>query len=717
MNKNVVAVFSCAFLFLFATKSLNAQLPEGCFPFGLTYPSGFTTQSNTPEVCNYNLFRTMDGSFNDLNNVDEGKAHIEFVREFPAAYDGDGSTILDRGNPRTISNTVIAQPTSLPSQAGLNRLVFTFLQFLDHDITATEEGESEFVPIPVPIGDPQFDPFRQGQAIIPFTRSHFEAGTGTSTNNPRMQLNTITSWIDGSVVYGSDVDRASWLRSFSGGKLKASSSAHGPLLPYNTIDGEYASPIDPTAPRMGGDRDHDGNPQKIFVSGDVRASEQPGLTTLHTLFMKEHNRICDELIANGSTDDEFNYQYARKMVGGIIQSIVVYELLPTLGINMINDNYDPSMAPDISTEFATAAYRLGHTMISDELQLIFNECNGADFVATANLPLKDAFFNVRLMTDFGPDPIIRGLFANKQETIDEKIVDAARNFLFGAPGSGGMDLAALNIQRGRDHGIADFNTVRQGLGMSPITSFNQISSNPTTANALQTAYGNVNNIDLWVGLLAEDKFQWYPIGETLHKMLSQQFEKIIRADRFYFWRDPLLSQEDKMKIFNSRFADVIKRNSSIEVMSSAFYFQGTCNNVADYCPPASNQSNSLHIERALFNKQYFPTGNDNGYADNTKNVIKYTRTHPNCFATESIGNQGLTYLKVYIDFDRNGDFDPVELVVDKARSQYHSANIRIPSDVFSGLTRMRVISSPNPIPDGCASYHAGEVEDYSLLIE
>ena len=362
MNKKVVAVFSCAFLFFFCTPNLHGQIPVGCIPLGSSVASG-SSQSNTTEDCDYNNYRTINGTLNDLNNPDEGKAHLEFSRLFPADYEGDGSTMVDRGNPRTISNLVMAQGQSIPSQTGLNQLVFTFLQFLDHDITATEVSRTEPADIQIPAGDPEFDPFGQGQAIIPFTRSTFEEGTGTSTTNPRMQENSITSWIDGSVVYGSDIDRANWLRAFSDGKLKESTSHNGALLPYNTMDGQYESPLDPNAPFMDGDTDRDGNPQKVFVAGDVRANEQPGLTTLHTLFMKEHNRICDELIANGSNDDELNYQYARKMVGGILQSIVVYELLPTLGIHLSNDAYDPNLAPEISTEFATAAYRLGHTMI------------------------------------------------------------------------------------------------------------------------------------------------------------------------------------------------------------------------------------------------------------------------------------------------------------------------------------------------------------------
>lgn len=85
---------------------------------------------------------------------------------------------------------------------------------------------------------------------------------------------------------------------------------------------------------MAGDTDRQGSKVKTFVAGDIRAAEQPGLTSLHTLFMREHNRLCDVLSQQGLTDDEEIYQIARKWVGGMIQSITYHEFLPALGIPM-----------------------------------------------------------------------------------------------------------------------------------------------------------------------------------------------------------------------------------------------------------------------------------------------------------------------------------------------------------------------------------------------
>src|SRR5205085_9510821 len=106
-----------------------------------------------------------------------------------------------------------------------------------------------------------------------------------------------------------------------------------------------------------------------------------------------------------------------------------------------------------------------------------------------------AFFNPTVIPQTGISPILKYLASDPSSEIDSTIVNSVRNFLFGAPGQGGFDLAALNIQRGRDHGIANYNAVRVGYGLPAVTSFSQISSNPTIQAKLQQLYQNVDNID------------------------------------------------------------------------------------------------------------------------------------------------------------------------------------------------------------------------------
>jgi hypothetical protein len=192
-----------------------------------------------------------------------------------------------------------------------------------------------------------------------------------------------------------------------------------------------------------------------------------------------------------------------------------------------------------------------------------------------SIQLRDIFFNPVLLTqDDGISSILRGLAEQGAQEIDNKIVDDVRNFLFGPPGSGGFDLASLNIQRGREHGLPDYNSVRVAYGLSPVTSFAQISSNPDVQHALASAYGNVNDIDLWVGGLAEDHMPEAMVGKTINAVLTDQFTRVRDGDRFWYQNDPFfIYQKDLMKqIEKTTLSDVIKRNTSIddELKDNAF---------------------------------------------------------------------------------------------------------------------------------------------------
>ena len=160
--------------------------------------------------------------------------------------------------------------------------------------------------------------------------------------------------------------------------------------------------------------------------------------------------------------------------------------------------YDSGIDPTIANEFSTAAYRFGHTMLSPSLLLI--DASGVE----RPLSLRDAFFNPSLVTEQSISALLRGLSTQHAQEIDLLLVDEVRNLLFGAPGGPGRDLASLNIQRGRDHGIPNYNAVRSAYGLPPATSFADVSSKRDVQDALWRAYGDVNLLDLWTGGLAED---------------------------------------------------------------------------------------------------------------------------------------------------------------------------------------------------------------------
>ncbi len=357
--------------------------------------------------------------------------------------------------------------------------VWQWGQFLDHDIDLTGNAiPAEPFDIPVPLGDPFFDPFNTGTEVIFLNRSAFQVdGAGV-----RQQVNQITTWIDGSNVYGSDPARADELRTFVGGRLKTSA---GNLLPFNVNGFPNAGGPDPS----------------LFLAGDVRANEQVGLTSMHTLFVREHNRYADFFNFFGLSD-EAAYQNARMLVWAELQAITYREFLPAvLGGNGISQyqGYDPGVDPRITNFFSTASYRFGHSMLSPTLLRLDSNLN-----SVGDLPLKDAFFAPDKIINNGIDSLLRGLANQRAQNVDTKIVDDVRNFLFGDPGSGGFDLGSLNIQRGRDHGLPDYNQARIDYGLAPVSSFAEITSNTDLQAAIEATYGSVDNIDGWIGGLAED---------------------------------------------------------------------------------------------------------------------------------------------------------------------------------------------------------------------
>lgn len=489
---------------------------------------------------------SIDGSGNNVTNPEWGSTGTEMLRIVQPEY-ADGVSAparTDQASAREISNSVSDQAgEDILSDRMLSAMIYAWGQFIDHDLDLTASGNSESFPIQVPTGDPSFDPNNTGTQVIPFTRSAFDPDTGMDT--PRQQINQITAWLDGSMIYGSDAETAASLRSFEGGKLKTS---EGNLLPV----------------------DENG----FFLAGDVRVNENPELASLHTLFMREHNRVCDKIAAdNPGMSDEETYQRARAFVIAEIQVITYKEWLPAvLGPGALDryDGYDPTINPGISNEFATAGFRFGHSLLGDDIEFLDN--NGLPIADEVSL--SEAFFNPDIIQQNGIDSILKYLASDPSSELDTKVVDSVRNFLFGPPGAGGLDLASLNIQRGRDHGLADYNAIRAGYGLPAVTSFDQITSDTELQGKLQELYGSVDNIDPWVGMLAEDHVAGASVGPTLRAVISDQFERIRDGDRF--WYRNVYSGQMLKDLEHTTLTDIIRRNTELtNLQKDAFFFKAS----------------------------------------------------------------------------------------------------------------------------------------------
>ncbi|MEM8547701.1 MAG: peroxidase family protein [Pseudomonadota bacterium] len=497
--------------------------------------------------------RSFDGTGNNIDQPDWGSSFSHLQRLSAVAY-ADGVSAFagpDRASARVISNVVVSQAEgeSLPNTRQHTDMVWQWGQFIDHDFGLTD-GAEESVDIEVPVGDPFFDPAGTGTAVILFNRALFDPATGTDTDNPREQENEITSWIDGSMVYGSDDERALALREDAESPFLATSA--GNLLPFNVeaLTNAAGFVSDPTS---------------LFLAGDVRANEQVGLATMHTLWVREHNRLVQTLIDdNYSTDAEVLYQQARRLVIAKIQKITYDEFLPVLlGDDALPaySGYDSTINPTLYNEFSAAAFRFGHSLLNE--QLLRLDAARAE-IDSGHLALRDAFFSApSILTDEDSlDPVLRGLATQVHQSIDPFIVQDLRNFLFGQPGDGGLDLAALNIQRGRDHGVGTYNDLRIAMGLARYTSFAQITSDTAVQLALIEAYdGDIDAIDLWVGGLAEDAVAGSQFGPLFQAILVRQFVELRDGDRF--WYERYLTARELDQIEATTLARVIRANTGI----------------------------------------------------------------------------------------------------------------------------------------------------------
>lgn len=499
--------------------------------------------------------RSFSGIGNNLAHPQWGMAGVRLLRGASGSHYADGFNApggTTRPSPREVSNIVFSQPGYMPSETGISAMFWQWGQFIDHDLDLSRDN-AESGTIPVPAGDASFDPGNTGAVTIGFHRSEKDPTSGLGPGNPREQINVLTAFIDGSMVYGSDDARAALLREFSGGRMKVTPNAQGDLLPFNIYG----------APNGGGD-----NNPSMFLAGDIRTNEQLGLIAIHTLFVREHNYWADRLASeNPGWNDETIFEAARKIVGAEIQIITYGEFLPALlGAYTVGPyaGYDPEVNPSIANAFSTAAYRIGHTMLNESLLRINEDFTEA---AEGHVQLKDAFFQPQEIADHNIDTIVRGQVYQVANTIDSFVINDVRNFLFmNFNGPVPLDLMSLNINRGREHGLPDFNTMRQDYGLPAYTSFDEVNPDPALWGKLAASYSSVDDMDPWVGLLVEEHLYDSAVGETLAAVIADQFQRTRDGDRFFYLNDPFFIDQPLLvkELESTVLSDIIARNTNID---------------------------------------------------------------------------------------------------------------------------------------------------------
>nr|XP_012152649.1 PREDICTED: uncharacterized protein LOC100875470 [Megachile rotundata] len=503
-------------------------------------------------------YRTSDGSCNNLRHLWWGSAMSTMQRFMPPVYsDGVQSirrSVTGKQLPTAREVTVVVHEDKDVPLASVTHMLMQWGQFVDHDLTATGQSRGfngtvpqcclkfgsgfqppefmhpECLPISVSSKDSFFGPL--GVKCLEFVRSG-PAPKEDCEFGPREQLTQVTSYLDASTVYSSNAFQTDTLRLFRNG-----------LLQYGKLQSQR-----PVLPKLDSDLCKRGSlSTNCFRAGDGRLGEQPALTSLHVAFLRLHNRIATKLAAlNPHWSDEKLFQESRRIVGAIVQHITYREFLPiVLGQDVMKifdlellkkdyyQGYDPKVNPTVANEFSTAAYRFGHSLVQQSF-VRFDSHHRPIF---NNVSIHDEFTNsVNLETAGSVDRLLLGLINQPSQRRDEHISEELTNHLFQTPNFPfGMDLASINIQRGRDHGIPPYVQWREPCGLSSIKSFEDLDRvmSPSTARKFRFVYSSVEDIDLFSGGLAEKSVKGGLVGPTFACIIGQQFSNLRRGDRFWY---------------------------------------------------------------------------------------------------------------------------------------------------------------------------------------
>lgn len=603
--------------------------------------------SNGPTVAAVPFeIQSLNGSGNNRANPTWGQAGNAYSRVAPARYADGRSQPVTGPNARYISNRIHSDDhQNLFSERAVSQWGFTWGQFLDHTFglrlgRAPGDPNGQLANIPFNPGD-ALEEFTNTLGFIPFERSAAAAGTGVT--NARQQVNTLSSYIDANPVYGPETSRLEWLRE---GSLDGNVSNNGArlLMPGNYLPRRDSRGNPALAPVMELDGRLLSQPNRAAVAGDVRANENIALTATHTLFAREHNRVVALLPSTLSQQDRF--EIARRVVIAEQQYITYHEFLPAIGVNLNPyTGYRSNLRTDLSNEFATVGYR-AHSMIHGEIEMESDlgrysqstldalEAQGVELAVDGDeieiaVPLNVGFFNPDLVPMLQLGPLLQGIGLESQYRNDEQIDNQLRSVLFRVPVTGNpecldgpslpecfngvADLGAIDIERGRDHGMPSYNQLRQAYGLPAKTSFTSITGEPTdafpagtgvdnpnsldflrlnnfggdnvpldseeaeatptvgqrratVAAKLRAIYGgNVNNIDAFVGLVAEQHAPGADMGELQLAIMKREFQNLRDGDRFFYGNDPGLTYiRDTYGIdFRHNLGDLIALNTDI----------------------------------------------------------------------------------------------------------------------------------------------------------
>ncbi|VDM81391.1 unnamed protein product [Strongylus vulgaris] len=294
------------------------------------------------------------------------------------------------------------------------------------------------------------------------------------------------------------------------------------------------------------------DPYFCFTTGDFRNSLHPGLIPLHSTYIKEHNRIAGLFKANPDWTDQKIFEETRRVNIAQYQHQVYNEYLPGIVGDKLMDNfklrtmkpgsgfskdYSPSVNAALTAEFAAAAFRFGHGQARKDFPRVTNKNTtaGTSVDIGSNIFYVDSHY---APNQGGMASFIEGMMQYPVMKSDNEFSFPIRNQLFeirGQPASG-VDLVAVNIMRGRDIGLFPYNEYRTLVGLKKANSFDDLRSEMDAINvdALKKVYADVNDIDLYSGIMLEKPTLGAAIGPTGGYIIAEQFAALKRGDRFFY---------------------------------------------------------------------------------------------------------------------------------------------------------------------------------------
>ncbi|GBM46377.1 Peroxidase [Araneus ventricosus] len=476
-------------------------------------------------------YRHFDGKCNNLAIGKLGMSRSCYLRFTQPSYDGYGGVrkAMLGGplpEPRSISLGIFEDKKKLDRKVTF--LFVIFGQLIAHDLsralkpikTKCCEPENSNNPECMPIKLSPDDPFysKYDKTCMEFQRTEECSYCKPAS---RAQTNGATAAMDASFLYGEDEEKAKKLRAFDGtGELKYDPHGYLPISGKDNED-EFC---------------REGQESKCFLNGDPRVNQHASLTGFTTVWLREHNRVAESLRQiNPGWEEEQIFQESRRIVIAEFQCIAYQYFLPPLlsvrvmkefGIYIRNDSdstkYDPTALLDVWSDSAVGSYRL-HSLIPSD-------------IGSGDLLFRDTFSNPDIIRQGHTSELLQGSFYARAEEYDRYLVEDVTKYLY----SKYQDLASINIQRGRDHGLAPYVEVvrfcsADSVNVEKFDDLYQLGlMTKKNAKILEGVYEDVRDVDMWVGMQMETRMKGSLLGPSAVCINAKQFFFTMKGDRFFY---------------------------------------------------------------------------------------------------------------------------------------------------------------------------------------